>query len=153
MRNILKSLTLFAFAATLLLFITSCGEKAETDKPATSDAQTEETGAVTGEPVEEITFGDEAAINTGEKFDAKLIQAIANAEKGGVNPDFAVDIILNTAMSDPIVSALEDKGVDVIHGEGTKLRVSITPKILKEIKELKYINNFVLITENYYPNR
>ena len=152
MKNTLKILTMFAFASMLMLFVTSCGEKAETDKPATGD-MTEETGAVTGEPVEEIPAGDEAELNTGEKFDARLIEAIANAEKGGVNPNFALDIILNTAMSDPIVSALEAKGVDVIYGEGTKLRVVATPKVLNEIKPMKYINNIVLITENYYPNR
>jgi pentose-5-phosphate-3-epimerase len=95
----------------------------------------------------------EAPENIPDKFDQRLMEAIKHAEKGGVNPYFAVDAIVDGNYTDDMVSQLEAKGVDVIYGERNILRIRVTPKNLRDIKDLGFVKNYVLIAENYYPNK
>jgi major membrane immunogen (membrane-anchored lipoprotein) len=153
-----KKLKIFAFAFFVLaitVIITSCGKKEEAE-PATSE--TTETYNNETVPVDESAENENAVAEKGEeqvanKFDDMLVEAIDNAEKGGVNPNFAVDIVLNGEYSDAIVKSLENYGVDVISGENNKLRAVATPKVLKEIQGVYFIQKIVLVTANYYPNK
>ncbi len=142
------AIVFFVFAVTAL--ITSCGKKDE-NEPAETETYDIETITEDEAPEEEPTaVAGEEVVN---KFDDMLVEAITNAEKGGVNPNFAVDIVLNGHYSDAIVKSLEDKGVDVVSGENNTLRAVATPKILKQIHGEDYIQKIVLVTANYYPNK
>ena len=154
MKKTLKAFALLSLSVFLLVLVSSCGKKADTasDNSKKSDVVTSTEQATPGEDVAE-TEEAETTENAGEKFDQRLIEAIEHAETGGVNPYFAVDAVVDGNYTDAMVSQLEAKGVDVVYGEKNILRIRVTPKNLKEIKDFSFIKNFILIAENYYPNK
>jgi len=159
MKKIIKMFSLVIFTIVLVAFVSSCGKK-ESGTPAekngenvstTENVSGEEQGETNEEEMAENEEQEEAV--AGAKFDQKLQEAIEHAEKGGVNPNFAVDAILTGSYNDAMVSKLEGMGVDVVYGDKNTLRIVVSPKVLKEIENVDFIKKFVLITENYYPNR
>lgn len=152
MKTMFKSLILIVFGVMLIVFVVSCGKK-ENEKPAEKEGYKEYTIKTKPDEQNENEEVETKEETTGQKFDQKLQEAIEHAEKGGVNPNFAVDAILTGNYNDDMISKLEGMGVDVVYGDKNTLRIVVSPKVLKEIENVDFIKSFVLITENYYPNR
>lgn len=155
MSRILKTALIAAFAVVFVVFVSSCGKKDEGSTAekqetqiTTNETESNEETAKVGENEEE-----NEEVVAGSKFDQKLQEAIEHAEKGGVNPNFAVDAILTGNYTDAMVSTLQSKGVDVVYGDKNTMRIVVSPKVLQEIQDISFIKKFVLITENYYPNK
>gem|GEM_PF-2776870 len=160
MSRILKTALIAVFTVIFVVFVSSCGKKdegstAEKQETQITNNETESNGTESNEETAKVGENEEENEEAvaGSKFDQKLQEAIEHAEKGGVNPNFAVDAILTGNYTDAMVSNLQDKGVDVVYGDKNTMRIVVSPKVLQEIQDISFIKKFVLITENYYPNR
>jgi len=160
------SITLLVSA---ILLIESCGYKNNEEKQKT-EARTEDTKIETDDAELKRIKNDEIQTQLSSKqtdenipdkdllynkslFDDRLSEAIENAKKGGVNPNYIVELVITKSMQKQVVEALNKLGIEIMSKEGETINVVSNPSDLEKISRIQGIDRINLITENYYPNR
>lgn len=159
----------FVLLVSTVFFIESCGYKSNEGNKKTetltedTKIESDDVGSIeiksdeipvrdssnqTGENVSDRTKVDQKSL-----FDDRLSEAIENAKKGGVNPNFIVELVITEGKQAHVVEALNKLGIEIMSKKNDTINIVSNPNGLEKIKRIQGIDRINLITENYYPNR